>query len=226
MKLAQKLALAQKNSPKTTNKKKKSDSKKQKNKPGKVRKTHPTYARMISEALDTLVGSRKGVGYMAVIHYIEDTYPISRNFTRYVKIALHAGVESGIFQIAPIAKYRLSAQGRKVLRAPQRKKETINNQSDSNQRKETENSTQDDSTTKKMKKAPSSSPSSSPKVKSKKPKTVLKKEKNTKTTSLKKKSNSAVISPKEKSKYDYIWQYKENDASWGDYAMKASDELE
>jgi hypothetical protein len=76
---------------------------------------------MISEALNDISHPKRGVGYKAITNYIEDKYPVKVGFSRYVKQALRAGLESGLVQIAPIAKYRLSVMGRKHLQAPPQK---------------------------------------------------------------------------------------------------------
>jgi len=78
---------------------------------------HPSYIHMVSEALNK-IQPKRGVGYRSIANYIHSKYSVSDNFSRYVKQALHSGLRSGFFQIAPnaTAKYCLSAvKGRKLL---------------------------------------------------------------------------------------------------------------
>jgi len=186
---------------------------------------------MISEALNEL-HPKRGVGYKAVANYIEFKYPVKENFSRYVKQSLRSGLQSGLFQIAPIAKYRLSVKGRKLLQGPlqKSKKKTTTKTPKSNVKKPKMTSSNDSEKTKKK------SRSKSPSKEKKKPKIQDKKkspkEKKTKKApsekKTKKKSDSSQNSDtvKEKSKYDYIWQYRENNGTWGDYDLKPSDVLE
>lgn len=186
------------------------------------RKTHPSYIRMISEALNEL-HPKRGVGYKAVANYIEFKYPVKDKFSRYVKQSLRSGLQSGLFQIAPIAKYRLSVKGRKLLQCPlqKSKKKTTTKTPKSNVKKPKMPSSNDSEKTK-MK-----SRSKSPSKEKKKPK-IQDKKKSPSEKKTKKKSDSSQNSDtvKEKSKYDYIWQYRENNGTWGDYDLKPSDVLE
>jgi len=187
---------------------------------------------MISEALND-IHPKRGVGYKAVLNYIEFTYPVKENFSRYVKQALRAGLDSGIIQIAPIAKYRLSVKGRKLLEAPQKsKKKTTTKTPKTNVKKPKPSSTTDSQKTKR--KSRSKSPSKEkkkPKIKPEKKKSPPEKKAKKsppekKTTKKKSDSSQSTDTVKEKSKFDYIWQYRENNGTWGDYDLKPSDVLE
>jgi len=84
---------------------------------------NPSYIHMISEALRK-IHPKRGVGYKAIANYIDSKYSVGDNFSRYVKQALHSGLRSDFFQIAPnaTAKYCLSVKGRKLLGVIQKSK--------------------------------------------------------------------------------------------------------
>jgi len=170
---------------------------------------------MISEALTQLATPYKGIGYKSITYYIDENYPVKKNFSRYVRHALNTGLESGIFQLAPIAKYRLSPKGRNALKKQPLKK-----------LKKTATKKVATQSNPKKRKSPTSSSDSTPK---KKPRSSSKKEKTKKSTLEKKKKQPkkrSDVLPKEKSKFSHIWQFKENNNLWGNYDLKASDQLE
>jgi len=225
---AKKISPAKKKSPaKTTKNNKKLVIKK------KTGKIHPPYARMISEALHNLAGTYKGIGYRSITYYIDENYPVRDNFSRYVKQALKAGLDSGVFQIAPIAKYRLSPKGRKVLagvvplKKPKKTAKQVTIQKNDKKRKRSPTSDSSSSKPKKKKQNSQSSSPSKEEKKNKKKSTVEKKKKEpTKKKSVSPPQHTNFDSLKVEAKYNHIWQYKENNGSWGNYDMKASDQLE
>jgi len=82
-----------------------------------ARKGKPTYLRMIKKSLST-GDEMEYFSFFAICNYIEENYPITENFKRYVKAALKRGLEDGTFKKHK-ASFRLSAKALK-RKAPRR----------------------------------------------------------------------------------------------------------
>jgi len=84
------------------------------------RKTKPTYLVMIKRALDYL-NNRNGSSLFAIYKYLEDNYPVSDSFRRFVSAALKKGVADGLLDRVRLS-YKLTSKGRGTIGKVSKKK--------------------------------------------------------------------------------------------------------
>jgi len=196
-----------------------------------ARKTKPAYRIMIKRALQ---GSRTGISVFAIYKHLEDNYPVSDTFHRYVRASLRQGVSDGLFKRVRFS-YKLTAKGRARLTGGgtrKKKKKTV---------KKKKSSKKSDSATKKRKRP--AKKKGDKKEKKKKPATGAAKKKKAvapkkkRAEPKKKESGGEKGMEKELPKaaagkklhvspagHKFRWQYQ--DGAWKDYEANGSDIVE
>ena len=109
------------------------------------RKTKPTYLVMIKRALDYL-NNRNGSSLFAIYKYLEDNYPVSDSFRRFVSAALKKGVADGLLDRVRLS-YKLTSKGRGTIGKVSKKKSAKKKSTSSSgsKRKRSTSSTKKDS---------------------------------------------------------------------------------
>jgi len=193
-----------------------------------TRKTKPTYFVMIKRAIDHL-NQHHGSSLFAIYKYLEDNYPVSESFRRFVGAALRKGVADGYLSRNRMS-YKLTAKGRAAIgksngskmkkkkKLSKKPKHTASKRSTSPSKKK---ATKKSESKKKTKTAASKKSASKGKEKGKEkaPKAARATPKTRETSSSS--ATKKVISP---AGHKFRWQYQ--DGTWKDYEINGSDLVE
>jgi len=193
---------------------------------------------MILKAMKELhVGKhiRLGITAVAVGNYIRTNYPVKENYRRFLRVAFQKALEEGLLTRDGVY-YRTTRKARSRIRTKPR----YNRKRKSSDSKSSVPSKRSKKATEKKKSEADNTKIRKFKQRSKKNTLVSTKRINNKkqgsrkgTKAIAKESGSSLIagsvSPKftfSGSKFDHVWQYKNDSGNWGMYDMKASDILE
>lgn len=219
---------------------------------GQKKPSKPTYVNMIRRALIAL-NQRNGSSLFSIYKYIEEHYPVSQSYRKYIAAALKKGEEEGLFERERMS-YRITSKGRRPRK--KRAKKAAKKKSSTKRKRSSSPGKKSSSAKDKKKSSSSSSSSSSKKKKAKKSSEKKKKDKKKSASKAKAaKSKDAAASKSSRSRatkakkggakaedqgssagkkksggttpagYKFKWQYQEGD-QWKDYDINASDVVE
>eukprot|EP00005_Dracoamoeba_jomungandri_P005159 CAMPEP_0174261334 /NCGR_PEP_ID=MMETSP0439-20130205/11369_1 /TAXON_ID=0 /ORGANISM="Stereomyxa ramosa, Strain Chinc5" /LENGTH=290 /DNA_ID=CAMNT_0015345791 /DNA_START=20 /DNA_END=892 /DNA_ORIENTATION=+ len=180
------------------------------------RKTHPTYGVMILKAISALK-RRGGCSLFAICKHLEEEYPLSDNYRRYVTSAIRKALEDGLLE-QNRRSYKLTDRG-KTQANPRRKKRKSKSKSKSSSQKK--------KVTKKRARSKSPRASKGSKAKGKGKATPRKRAPPKSRAKAKPRGGSASAGKKKTTTpkgFSFVWQYQDN--GWKNYEINASDVVE
>jgi len=173
-----------------------------------IRKTKPSYEKMILKALNN-IGKRGGSSSIAIANYIKANYPVPVNVSRYLRIALKKALDAGSVVKASLRTYRANSLKIKGKKRRTTKKSTT-------PKKRTSVKTRVPSTTSKRK------ATKEKKVTKVKPVKAPRKQKTAKIVA----ASAPTATPAAPTglRGEYLWQYDHN--GWKNYTVEASNVVE